>query len=100
MHSTTNAIKTAQLVIDNTSKVIVGKRDVIELAVATLIAQGHLLVEDVPGVGKTMLAKSLAPPLVAVSTAFNAPRIYCPATLRGFPYITSKMVSLNFDRDH
>ena len=60
MHSTTNAIKTAQQIIVNTSKVIVGKRSVIELAVATLIAQGHLLVEDVPGVGKTMLAKSLA----------------------------------------
>ena len=56
MHNTTDAIKTAQQIIDNTSKVIVGKRNVIELAVATLIAQGHLLIEDVPGVGKTMLA--------------------------------------------
>ena len=76
MHSTTNAIKTAQLVIDNTSKVIVGKRDVIELAVATLIAQGHLLVEDVPGVGKTMLAKSLA---TSIGCSFN--RIQCTPDL-------------------
>jgi len=50
----------ARRIIDNTAKVIVGKTPVIELAVATLIAQGHMLVEDVPGVGKTMLAKSLA----------------------------------------
>ena len=76
MHSTTNAIKTAQQVIDNTSKVIVGKRDVIELAVATLIAQGHLLVEDVPGVGKTMLAKSLA---TSIGCNFN--RIQCTPDL-------------------
>ena len=76
MHSTTNAIKTAQLVIDNTSKVIVGKRDVIELAVATLIAQWHLLVEDVPGVGKTMLAKSLA---TSIGCSFN--RIQCTPDL-------------------
>ncbi len=50
----------ARRIIDNASHVVVGKTSVIELAVATLIAQGHMLVEDVPGVGKTMLAKSLA----------------------------------------
>jgi MoxR-like ATPase len=40
--------------------VIDGKREVVELAVTVLLAEGHLLVEDVPGVGKTMLAKALA----------------------------------------
>ena len=50
----------AQRIVDNVSKVIVGKRSVIEHALAALIAQGHILVEDVPGVGKTMLAKSLS----------------------------------------
>jgi len=50
----------AQRIIDNISKVIVGKRAVIEQAMAAVIAQGHILVEDVPGVGKTMLAKSLS----------------------------------------
>jgi MoxR-like ATPase len=40
--------------------VIEGKPDVVELAVTVLLAEGHLLVEDVPGVGKTMLAKALA----------------------------------------
>ena len=40
--------------------VIEGKADEIQLAVAVLLAEGHLLVEDVPGVGKTMLAKALA----------------------------------------
>jgi len=50
----------AQRIVDNVAKVIVGRRDVIEQALAALIAQGHILVEDVPGVGKTMLAKSLS----------------------------------------
>ena len=40
--------------------VIEGKRDAIQLTLAVLLAEGHLLIEDVPGVGKTMLAKSLA----------------------------------------
>ena len=46
--------------IGNIEKVIVGKRTTVELAVAALLCQGHLLIEDVPGVGKTMLARSLA----------------------------------------
>ena len=47
-------------VIANIEKVIIGKRDTVELAVIGLLCQGHLLIEDVPGVGKTMLARSLA----------------------------------------
>jgi MoxR-like ATPase len=46
--------------ISNIEKVIVGKRETVELAVITLLCQGHLLIEDVPGVGKTMLARSVA----------------------------------------
>lgn len=47
-------------IIENIEKIIVGKREVIELAIVTLIAGGHLLLEDVPGLGKTTLAKALA----------------------------------------
>ena len=46
--------------IGNLEKVIVGKRQSIELIVIGLLCQGHVLIEDVPGVGKTMLARSLA----------------------------------------
>ena len=52
--------KFAETVIDNIESVIVGKRDAVQLAVISLLCQGHLLIEDVPGVGKTMLARSLA----------------------------------------
>ncbi len=47
-------------VTDNIEKVIEGKSDVIRTSVTVLLAEGHLLIEDVPGVGKTMLAKALA----------------------------------------
>ncbi|PKB84213.1 MAG: AAA family ATPase [SAR202 cluster bacterium Io17-Chloro-G9] len=60
MQDTRTPTTVAQGIVDNVSKVIVGKRAVIEHALAALIAQGHVLVEDVPGVGKTMLAKSLS----------------------------------------
>ncbi len=46
--------------IDNIEKVIVGKRDIIELVVAAMLAEGHVLIEDVPGVGKTQLVAALA----------------------------------------
>jgi MoxR-like ATPase len=50
----------AERIVANIEKVIVGKRGPVELAVISLLCQGHLLIEDVPGVGKTMLARSLA----------------------------------------
>jgi MoxR-like ATPase len=45
---------------DNVEEVIVGKRSVIELFLVALLCEGHVLIEDVPGVGKTMLARSIA----------------------------------------
>ena len=60
MTNHTSPSRIARDIVDNVSKVIVGKTEVIEHALAALIAQGHILVEDVPGVGKTMLAKSLS----------------------------------------
>ncbi len=50
----------AERIIDNVSQVIIGKRNEIRLTVLGLLCQGHLLIEDVPGVGKTMLARALA----------------------------------------
>ena len=50
----------AEKVIANVEKVIVGKHDEVQLTLLGLLCRGHLLIEDVPGVGKTMLAKSIA----------------------------------------
>jgi MoxR-like ATPase len=54
------AVRVTEAIRSAVETVIEGKSDVIRLAVAVLLAEGHLLIEDVPGVGKTMLAKSLA----------------------------------------
>ena len=50
----------ATTIIENVERVIVGKREAIELFVVALLCEGHVLLEDVPGVGKTMLARALA----------------------------------------
>ncbi|HEX9117967.1 MAG TPA: MoxR family ATPase [Anaerolineae bacterium] len=50
----------AQRVVGNVERVIVGKRQEVQLALIALLCEGHLLIEDVPGVGKTMLARSIA----------------------------------------
>jgi MoxR-like ATPase len=47
-------------IAENVERVIQGKRDIVELVLLALVAEGHVLVEDVPGVGKTQLAKSVA----------------------------------------
>ena len=46
--------------IDNVKRIIVGKRKTIELVVAAMLANGHVLIEDVPGVGKTTLATAFS----------------------------------------
>ncbi len=51
---------TAKIIRENVGKVIVGKADVIDLALVALLCEGHILFEDVPGIGKTTLAKALA----------------------------------------
>jgi MoxR-like ATPase len=51
---------TAQRIAANVERILVGKPEVVRIALVTLLAEGHLLVEDVPGVGKTSLAKALA----------------------------------------
>jgi len=63
-------------VIRNVERVIVGKRSVIELAMVALLCEGHILLEDVPGVGKTMLARS-----IALSLGCSFKRLQCTPDL-------------------
>lgn len=66
----------AQAVVDNVEKVIVGKRQAIELMLVALLCEGHVLIEDVPGTGKTMLARS-----VAASLGLTFKRLQCTPDL-------------------
>jgi MoxR-like ATPase len=62
--------------IENVERVIIGKRQAIELIMVALLCEGHVLLEDVPGSGKTMLARS-----VAVSLGSSFKRLQCTPDL-------------------
>ena len=66
----------AHTVIDNVERVIVGKREAIELLMVALLCEGHVLIEDVPGTGKTMLARA-----VAASLGLSFKRLQCTPDL-------------------
>lgn len=75
---------------ENMEKVIVGKSDRIELVLAALLAKGHVLLEDVPGTGKTVLAKSLAK---SIDTDFKRIQFtpdLLPSDLIGINYFNQK----------
>jgi len=60
-----SAAELAQRILSNVETVLVGKAPAIELALVALFCEGHLLAEDVPGTGKTMLTRALATSLGA-----------------------------------
>jgi MoxR-like ATPase len=66
----------AAQITKNVEKVIIGKADAIELVIVALLCDGHILIEDVPGVGKTMLARS-----VAISLGGEFKRLQCTPDL-------------------
>lgn len=66
----------SQQLLDNVEKVIIGKRDILELIAVALLCEGHVLLEDVPGLGKTMLARSFA-----VSLGIDFKRLQCTPDL-------------------
>ena len=84
--SSTEVATVARSLAENVEQVIVGKREQVQLAIATLLAEGHLLIQDIPGVAKTMLARAIAQ---SVGGTFN--RIQCtpdlqPTDVLGEPY--------------
>jgi MoxR-like ATPase len=86
----------AQRLMENIEKVIVGKHDQVKLAVATLLAEGHLLIQDIPGVAKTMLARAIAQ---SVGGSFK--RIQCtpdlqPTDVLGEPFTVPETGKVEF----
>jgi len=77
------AIRLAHALVENVGRVLQGKREAAELAVTALLARGHLLVEDVPGVGKTTLARALASSLGVGFTRLQFTSDLMPADVLG-----------------
>ncbi len=73
-----------QQIMENISRVIVGKRQAIELLLVALLADGHALIEDVPGVGKTLMAKSLAKAMGGTFKRVQFTPDLLPADITGF----------------
>ena len=67
----------AKKIKDNISQVIIGKDHEIELVLTALLAGGHILLEDVPGTGKTTMAKALSKSLQCGFPGCSLPRIFC-----------------------
>ncbi|MBU1062088.1 MAG: MoxR family ATPase [Candidatus Omnitrophica bacterium] len=85
-----------QKLIDNISKVIVGKREVIELAVVGLLSNGHVILEDVPGLGKTMLSRSLAKSIEGNFKRIQFTPDLLPSDITGVPIYNQKKGEFEF----
>lgn len=73
--------------VDNVEKIIVGKRESIELVVAAMLAGGHVLIEDVPGVGKTQLVAALANSCNGIFGRIQMTPDVMPTDITGFTMI-------------
>ena len=86
----------AERIIDNVRKVIVGKDEAIKLGVVALITGGAILIEDVPGVGKTMLAKSMAPSTGCTFSRIQFPPDMLPSDITGISIYNQKTQGFEF----
>jgi len=83
-------------VSDNIAKVMVGKTAAVELLLVALLADGHVLIEDVPGVGKTLLAKALAGSIGGTFTRVQFTPDLLPADITGFTVYNQKSGQFDF----
>jgi MoxR-like ATPase len=79
-----NVQEPAERVVANVERVIVGKHLEVRMALVALLCEGHILIEDVPGVGKTMLAK-------AISRSSSTSSTCCTASIGWMRFCSSRM---------
>ena len=88
--------RTAQLLEENVGKVIVGKQSVIELILNAILCKGHVLIEDVPGVGKTTLVSALARSLDCSFKRIQFTPDITPSDVTGFSIVNFKTGELEY----
>lgn len=87
-----------QLLTENIEKVIIGKRTPILQAITALLTEGHVLVEDVPGVGKTQLAAALAKSVNGVFSRVQMTPDIMPSDITGFSMLNRETGDFDFRR--
>ena len=92
----TRFIEYRRKVVENCSQVIVGKEDVIELVLAAFICSGHVLLEDVPGTGKTMLLRSFAKTIGGEFKRIQFTPDLLPSDLTGINFYNQKAGEFEF----
>jgi MoxR-like ATPase len=83
-------------IIKNIEKVIIGKRDVAELSIVALLTNGHVLLEDVPGVGKTMMVRAIAQSIGARFNRIQFTPDMLPSDLTGVSVFNQKEMTFEF----
>jgi len=91
-----NIQESAGRIVDNVSRVIVGKGEVIELCLVALLCEGHILLEDVPGIGKTTLAKALARSIGCSFRRIQFTPDLLPSDVTGILYFNQKLQEFEF----
>jgi MoxR-like ATPase len=86
----------ADRLLNNVSKVIVGKKETTELVLVALLCEGHVLIEDVPGIGKTMLAKTVAKSLGCSFKRIQSTPDLLPSDVTGIHYFNQKTSEFEF----
>jgi MoxR-like ATPase len=81
---------------ENVEKVIIGKSDIIDIILTSIIAEGHILLEDVPGTGKTMIAKSMAKSIGGEFKRVQFTPDLLPSDLTGINYYNQKVGEFTF----
>jgi MoxR-like ATPase len=83
-------------ILDNVEQVIVGKRDVITLMLVALFCEGHVLIEDVPGVGKTTLARAIARSIGGEFRRIQFTPDLLPSDISGLSFFDQKLGDFRF----
>ena len=91
-----NIQSVANQIVENVEKVIIGKKQSVQLTVLGLLCQGHILIEDVPGVGKTVLAKSLAKSVGCIFSRIQFTPDMLPTDVTGVSVFNQKSLEFEF----